>query len=244
MPHSLTTRQREYLTFIKEYIQKNESSPGLDEISTHFGVKSPTAHKTLEALQSKGYLFFGRDKISGFFIRLIERAGSAETVIEIPIAGKVDKYGEVFDFPEELGHFPTLLLGAEPGNVFALVVMEEIPQANLLPQDLIIFDQGKQPQPGDICIAPIGQRLFLTQIGSKTFDKEIDSLEMAQQYPIPEKLTNPELEQRLHWYPLAYDEQTHEYFIKIAEEQKWSLAAIPQEFIAATALRLTRILAF
>ncbi len=207
-------------------------------------MKSPTAHKTLEALQSKGYLYFGRDHISGFFIRLIERAGSAETVIEIPIAGRVDKYGELFDFPEEIGHFPTLLLGAEPGDVYAIVMMEDIPQASLLSQDLVIFDQGKKPQPGDICIAPIGQRLFLIQIGSKTFDKEIDSLEMAQQYPIPESLTKPELEQRLNWYPLAYDEQNHEYFANIADEQHWPYAAIPQEFIAATALRLTRILAF
>ena len=244
MPHSLTPRQREYLTFIREYVKQNESSPGLDEISTHFGVKSPTAHKTLEALQSKGYLFFGRDKISGFFIRLIERAGSAEMVIEIPIAGRIDKYGELIGFPEEIGHFPTLLVGSKPGEVFALVVMEDIPQASLLAQDLIIFDQGKKPQPGDICIAPIGQRLFLIQIGSKTFDKEIDSLEMSLQYPIPENLTNPELEQRLNWYPLAYDDETHDYLIKIVEEQKWPLVAIPQEFILATALRLTRILAF
>ena len=244
MPHSLTPRQREYLTFIREYVKQNESSPGLDEISTHFGVKSPTAHKTLEALQSKGYLFFGRDKISGFFIRLIERAGSAEMVIEIPIAGRIDEYGELIDFPEEIGHFPTLLVGSKPGEVFALVVMEDIPQASLLAQDLIIFDQGKKPQPGDICIAPIGQSLFLIQIGSKTFDKEIDSLEMSLQYPIPENLTNPELEQRLNWYPLAYDDETHDYLIKIVEEQKWPLVAIPQGFILATALRLTRILAF
>ena len=244
MPHSLTPRQREYLTFIREYVKQNESSPGLDEISAHFGVKSPTAHKTLEALQSKGYLFFGRDKISGFFIRLIERAGSAEMVIEIPIAGRIDEYGELIDFPEEIGHFPTLLVGSKPGEVFALVVMEDIPQASLLAQDLIIFDQGKKPQPGDICIAPIGQRLFLIQIGSKTFDKEIDSLEMSLQYPIPENLSNPELEQRLNWYPLAYDDETHDYLIKIVEEQKWPLVAIPQGFILATALRLTRILAF
>jgi hypothetical protein len=156
----------------------------------------------------------------------------------------VDKYGELFDFPEEIGHFPTLLLGAEPGEVFALVVMEDIPQASLLSQDLIIFDQGKRPQPGDICIAPIGQPLFLIRIGSKTFDKEIDSLEMAQQYPIPEDLSNPELEQRLHWYPLAYNDETKDYFFKIAEEQRWPYVSIPQEFIVATALRLTRILAF
>ena len=75
--------------------------------------------KSYEALQSKGYLYFGRDSISGFFIRLIERAGSAETVIEIPITGKVNRYGELIEFPELLGHFPTLLV--EPSQVMCLL---------------------------------------------------------------------------------------------------------------------------
>ena len=75
MPHALTPRQREYLDFIRDYIQQNESSPRLDDIAEHFKVKRPTAHKALEALQSKGYLYFGRDRISGFFIRL---QGSAD----------------------------------------------------------------------------------------------------------------------------------------------------------------------
>jgi len=52
MPHALTDRQREYLEFIREYIRKNESSPRLEEIAEHFHVTSPTAHKTLKALQS------------------------------------------------------------------------------------------------------------------------------------------------------------------------------------------------
>ncbi len=91
MPHSLTPRQSEYLDFLREYVKKNESSPRLEEIAKHFGVKSPTAHKTLKTLQYAGYLYFGRSSTSGFFIRLIERAGSAEIVIEIPIAGKVDQ---------------------------------------------------------------------------------------------------------------------------------------------------------
>ena len=98
MPHSLTERQKEYLEFIRNYIRENETSPRLEEIASYFGVKAPTAHKTLEALQSKGYLYFGRDSISGFFIRLIERAGSAETVIEIPITGKVNRFGELIRF--------------------------------------------------------------------------------------------------------------------------------------------------
>ena len=95
-------------------------------------VTSPTAHKLLEALQSKGFLYFGRDRISGFFIRLIDRAGSAETMVEIALAGKIDGYGEVFDFPQELGHFASVLIGSKPDELFALVVMEDIPQASML----------------------------------------------------------------------------------------------------------------
>lgn len=148
----------------------------------------------------------------------------------------MNKFGEVYDFPEKFGHFATLLLGSNPGEVFALAVMEDLPQASLLAQDLLIFDQGKDPQPGDICIAPFGERLFLIQIASKTFDRDIHSFEMAQQYPIPEELTNPEHGQRLNWYPLAYNEESHELFIEIAEEQDWSIVAIPPDFVVATAL--------
>src|SRR5687768_764236 len=127
MPHALTDRQLEYLKFLREYIKKNESSPRLEEIANHFGVKPPTAHKILEALHNKGYIYFARDSVSGFFIRLIERAGSAETVIEVVIAGKVNRYGELINFPENHGHFASVLSGANPEDVFALAVTDNIP---------------------------------------------------------------------------------------------------------------------
>ena len=85
-------------------------------------------------------------------------------MVEIVIAGKINHYGEVFDFPQELGHFASVLIGSRPDKVFALVIMEDIPQANMSAQDFIIFDMGKKPQPGDICIAPIGERLFLIDL--------------------------------------------------------------------------------
>lgn len=244
MPHSLTSRQREYLEFIRQFIRENESSPRLDEISAHFKVKAPTAHTILEALQSKGYLYFGRDPKSGFLIRLIERAGSAEIVMEVPIAGRAGKYGEVYDFPKELGHFASVFIGASPGNVAALMVTEDIPQASILGGDLIIFDLEKKPQPGDICIGPIGERFFLLQIAAKTMDREVTSFVTSQWYPIPENLTDPDREQLLNWYPLAYDENTHDWFTQVAEEQHWPIGPIKPEFILATALRLTRALSF
>ena len=244
MPHSLTSTQRGYLEFLRDFIKRNESSPRLEEIAGHFGVKAPTAHKTLEALQNKGFLYFGRDPNSGFFIRLIERAGSTEVVMEVPITGRVSVYGEVFDFPQNLGHFASIFVGAKPEAVFALSVSKNIPQASILAGDLIIFDLHKKPQSGDICIGPIGERLFVIKIASKTYDGETHSIETAQWYPIPEDFSNPELGQLLNWYPLAYDDETHEWFTNAAEEQNWPVTPLPSNFIVATALRLTRALAF
>lgn len=247
MPHALTDRQRECLDYIRGYIAQNESSPKLEEIATHLGVTSPTAHNLLKALTQKGYLYFGRDSLSGFFIRLIERAGSAEVVIEIPIAGKVDRYGEVYDFPHKMGHFATLLVGAEPEQVFALAIMEDIPQVSFLAQDLLICDYGKRPQPGDICILPFGlkaRRWFLCQMYSLTYDQDTPQLVMANQYPIPEQHLNKELGQKFNWTPLAYDEDNQEYFLRLAHEEEVPMGPIPPELVAATALRLTRNLAF
>ncbi|MCJ7533467.1 MAG: hypothetical protein MUO64_20890 [Anaerolineales bacterium] len=161
-------------------------------------MKAPTIHKILSALQSKGYLYFGQDSKSGLFIRLIERAGSAEVVMEVPIAGRIVALGEVTDFPKELGHFASVFIGVDPAKVFALMVTEDIPQASMLAGDLVIFDQGKKPQPGDICIGPIGHRLFLIQIAAKTMDREIHSFETAIWYPIPNNFIEPELGQRLN----------------------------------------------
>ena len=58
MPHALTERQKEILDFIKNYIRENEDSPSLQEIADHFSVTSPTAHKILDALQQKDFIFF------------------------------------------------------------------------------------------------------------------------------------------------------------------------------------------
>lgn len=247
MPHSLTVRQREYIEFIRRYIQQNEASPRLEEIAKHFGVKSPTAHKTLKTLMAAGYLYFGRSSSSGFFIRLVERAGSAETVIEIPLAGKVNRYGELFEFPENHGHFATLLVGATPGEVFALAVWEDIPEASILAGDLLICDYGKRPQPGDIAILPFGKesgRWFLCNIHSLSSGKDLDSLEASNQYPIPEDLLDATQGQRFQWAPVAFGESTEEYILHEAEKESVPMRPIPPEFVMATVLRLTRNLAF
>lgn len=246
MPHALTPRQKEYLEFIREYIKVNESSPRLEEIAENFGVKAPTAHKTLKALMYKGFLYFGRDPLSGFFIRLIERAGTSEIMIEIPIAGKVDQNGELYEFPEKHGHFATLLIGATVGEVFALWVTEDISPVSILAGDLLICDYGKKPQPGDMAIfalGPKGEDYTLCRIHALTMDKDMTNLEVANEYPIPEEFLNKEYEQKYHWAPIAFDGTPLE-FIQNASKNGSPDLAIYNEYALATVLRLGRNLAF
>jgi len=247
MPHALTPRQREYLEFLREYIKENESSPRLEEIAERFGVKPPTAHKALLALHNKGFIYFARDSVSGFFIRLIERAGSAETMVEVVIAGKVNRYGELIEYPKKHGHFASVLAGANPDQVFALAAREDIPEASILTGDLLICDMGKRPQPGDIAILSVskrGSRFLLCQIYSQTSDKNLESFEASNQYPIPEDLLDTSLGQRFNWAPLAHSNKTEEYFVKKLEKEDWLDRALPPDLIMATVLRLTRHLAF
>jgi SOS-response transcriptional repressor LexA len=247
MPHALTSRQREYLEFLRNYIKENESSPRLEEIADHFGVKPPTAHKTLEALHNKGYIYFARDSASGFFIRLIERSGAAETMIEVVVIGRVNRYGELINFPENHGHFASVLPGANPEDVFALVVTDNMPEASILVGDVLICDRGKRPQPGDIAILPFGRsgrRFFLCRIHSLTSDKDLDNVEVSNRYPIPEKLLDTSPGQRFHWSPLAFGSDTKDFFAHEADKEKMPLRAIPPEFVLGTVLRLSRYLAF
>ena len=244
MPHALTDRQRDYLNFIKSYIAQNELSPRLEEVAGHFDVKPPTAHKTLEALKRKGFLIFDRTRTSGFFIRMIERGGAQEILTSVPLIGKVSELGEVYDFPKPLGEFPAVLAGVSLKEVFALVLTDDIPQAHMETNDFIIFDAGKKPQPGDICVCLLRKRYFLTRITRKTFDDRFLSYEGSQDYPFPDEMSDPARNQRFHYEPLAYTEENEEAFLKILDDEEISYFPLPDFFVTATALRLIRTLSY
>jgi SOS-response transcriptional repressor LexA len=240
VPYALTKRQREYLDFIRAHIAENEFSPSLKEIAEHFGVTPPTAHKMLAALSRKNCIAFGRTSYSGFFIRVIERAGSPEIVLTVPVVGHINRYGEIVDFPRKHGQFGTVLQGADPTKVCGMILREDIPEAHMLAHDTIIFDIDKKPQPGDVCVVPMGNRYFLALIAGKTLDIDTPSLELLQNYPIPEDLTKEELRQWIAWTPLAFSEETEAFFEQVCAEEEWPYILIPPELVIVTALRMSR----
>jgi SOS-response transcriptional repressor LexA len=238
MPHALTNRQREYLQFIREYIKINESSPRLEEIADHFGVASPTANKTLKALQKKGVLYFKRDKVSGYYIRTPERYIQDGTLREIMVTGILDRYGEVLEFPKYHRHFP-YVLPEGTGDVFALDIYQHIPSAKILGRDIMIFINGIEAKPGDICIFPYGERNFLVRMYAMDFSEDTPFYQLA----IGWENLKDDYEGYLFWWPLTENEETTEYLAEVVYEQEVHWGPIPPDRIIGKALRLVRRLA-
>jgi len=220
MPQKLTDRQQEYLDFIHDYIQENKSAPRLDEIAKHFGVSSPTAHKALRTLQEKDYLYFGRDSYTGFYIRLIEFVDASVGVSEVHLLGDVDQYGIVRNFPKKTLHFVTTTLQSNPQDLFALHIAEKIPAFNFVPHDILIMNQRKDPQVGDICLTLINDYRVLIQVTDEN-----------------------EVKGRLSWITLDED-NINPVMAEVQGSQSSYLQSLPKEFIIATALRLTRYFAY
>jgi len=80
-------------------------------------------------------------------------------------------------------------------------------------------------------------------VSTATFARQMP-WETRQEYAIPEAQIPTDREQRFFWEPVAYNDETHDYFIAILEKANWGFESIPREFIAGTALRLIRNLAY
>ena len=140
---------------------------------------------------------------------------------EISILGNVDQFGIVHNFPQKVSHTVTLTLQSNPKDLFALRVSANLPEFNMVPHDIIIMDQGREPQVGDICMTLVNDHRILNQITAE--DHETG---------------------RLSWMTLDGDDSNN----PVISEKQESLAPYPQllprDFILATALRLTRYLAY
>ncbi len=90
-PKALTTRQREILKFISQFIDKNKFPPTRAELSAHFGFRSPNAAEAhLRALEKKDVIHIGRGVSRGITLQPLaagELPASANT--PVPLVGRV-----------------------------------------------------------------------------------------------------------------------------------------------------------
>jgi repressor LexA len=80
----LTQRQRDLLTFIKEFIFENGYSPSFVEMTEAIGLKNKSGvHRILTALEERGYIY-----------RLKNRARAIE-VLSVRSVGSLDQYSDM-----------------------------------------------------------------------------------------------------------------------------------------------------
>ena len=87
----LTTRQKQILKFISEFIEKNKFPPTRSELAAHFGFRSPNAAEShLRALESKSGIAIERGAARG--IALLPLAADelpAAANLPLPLIGRV-----------------------------------------------------------------------------------------------------------------------------------------------------------
>jgi repressor LexA len=67
----LTDRQTEVVSFIENYIARNQYPPSIRDIADNFNITSRGAHDHIKAIEKKGYI--ARSKKVARSIRIIER---------------------------------------------------------------------------------------------------------------------------------------------------------------------------
>jgi repressor LexA len=145
----MTPRQRETLSFIRDYIAREGRSPTLEEVAAALGVNSPaTVHKHVTALVEAGYL-----RRSRHTLRSLELAGTEEArEVLIPLLGRVAA-GRPIEalFDGEAVSVPRRMLGR--GRTFALeVVGDSMIGEHILDGDTLVVESRQAAEHGDIAV--------------------------------------------------------------------------------------------
>ncbi len=167
----LTTRQRQVLDFISDYICDRGYPPTIREIGDHMGIKSTNGvSEHLETLWKKGYLI--RDEERSNLARAM-RPRHLPTVplgaYQVPVLGKVTAGAPrlAVEECEETIHFDRSLVG-DHRDVFALKIDgESMIERGIQDGDLVFVRRCSDAKDGDIVIALIDD-----EATCKTFYRE------------------------------------------------------------------------
>lgn len=144
---TLTTRQQQVYSFIKEYLETNGCPPTLREISARIGTAGTvTAISHVEALEKKGYL---RRRVGGS--RGIVLTRTTSTSIPLPIVGRIRAgmlQPAIEDITGYLNVDSSLIKGA--GCYFLRVEGDSMINRGILPGDAVLIRPQQVVDNGEI----------------------------------------------------------------------------------------------
>jgi len=154
----LTTRQKQILTFISQFIEKNKFPPTRSEVSKHFGFRSPNAAEAhLRALEAKSMIGIERGAARGITLLPLavdELPGAANT--PLPLIGRVAAGSPILaqeNIENEYRVDPTLF-PRKPHYLLRVQGMS-MQDAGILDGDLLAVHRTPEARNGQIVVARV-----------------------------------------------------------------------------------------
>ncbi len=167
----LTKKQKHILDFIENYIKKNDYSPTLEEIASHFKLSSvATVHQHVAALKQKGYL--NKTENQRRSINIFKKG----EFVSVPFFGTIAAGGQIEMFQQSGESIAIPKTKIKPNqNYFTLKVTgESMAEKNINNGDIVLIKQQNTANNGDDVVALIdGSDTTL-----KTFYKEKKSIRL------------------------------------------------------------------
>jgi len=155
MPITLYRRQKQILSFIKQYIDKYGYSPTLGEIAEAIGVSSlATVHEHLQALSTKGVIKRFEGAVRGIEV-LDQKISSVLQGIELPILGFIAAGQPIMTYTDPdatVKVSPSMLSGKKRSYVLQ-VKGDSMIEDGILDGDHVIIEEQNDAHDGDIVVA-------------------------------------------------------------------------------------------
>lgn len=152
---TLYRRQKEIIEFISQYIQKNATSPTLQEIANAMGLSSlATVHEHIQTLVRKGVIRRFEGAVRGIEL-LDEKLSTAVSGIQLPLVGYIaaGKPIEAIENPLATVMVSSDLVSKTKRCFVLQVVGDSMMDEGILNGDYVVIQQQETALDGEIVVA-------------------------------------------------------------------------------------------
>ncbi len=177
MAITLYRRQKQILSFLKQYIDKYGYSPTLGEIAEAIGVSSlATVHEHLQSLQTKGVIKRFEGAVRGIEVLESKFGATVQQGVELPILGYIAAGQPIMAYTDpdaSIKVSPSMISGKKRSYVLQ-VKGDSMIEEGILDGDHVIIEEQIHANDGDIVVALLDNGLATL----KRFFKEADRIRL------------------------------------------------------------------